>query len=100
MRAVMTSEIYRKTKMCSNCPFLKSENAIQLNDGRLDEIKKDLLGGASFNCHKTVYNLDDKMRSTDEQKLKMCKGAYNFLKSKKRPNQQMQTAKRLGIKEL
>ena len=96
----MTSEIYRVTKPCNNCPFLDNGKAIKLTDGRLDEIKKDLLKGGSFNCHKTVYNLDEDMNETEEQPLKMCAGAYRFLKEKDKPNQQMQIAQRLNIKEL
>ena len=96
----MTSEIYRVTKPCSNCPFLDNNKAIMLADGRLDEIKADLLKGGSFNCHKTVYDLDENMEHTKKQELKMCAGAYQFLKKENKPNQQMQIAQRLGIKEL
>ena len=74
--------------------------AIMLNDGRVDEIKKELLEGGSFNCHKTVYDLDENMQATQKQEPKMCAGAYRFLKEKKRPNQQMQLAQRFGIEEL
>jgi len=96
----VTSEIYRVTKPCNNCPFLDNGKAIMLADGRVDSIKEELLQGGSFNCHKTVYNLDDNMNETEEQELKMCAGAYQFLKKENKPNQQMQIAQRLGIKEL
>ena len=96
----MTSEIYRVTKPCNNCPFLDNGKAIMLADGRVDSIKEELLQGGSFNCHKTVYNLDDNMNETEEQELKMCAGAYQFLKKENKPNQQMQIAQRFGIKEL
>ncbi|MGD8106380.1 hypothetical protein ACQE32_06885 [Pantoea sp. FN0302] len=43
-------------KPCANCPFLK-EGGIELNEGRLDGIKSDLIKNsfASFACHKTIY---------------------------------------------
>ena len=55
--------------------------------------KKD----SSFNCHKTVYNLDNEMNQTENQDLKMCFGAYEFLKKNKKTNLQMRLALILNI---
>ena len=91
------TNIYRCTQYCNNCPFKDNGKKIHLNNGRVDDIKEMLLkGGGSFNCHKTVYNLDENMNATEEQDLKMCYGAYKFLKDKNKPNQVMQIAVRLG----
>ncbi len=73
--------------------------SINLREGRVDDIKETLLSSdeESFNCHKTVYNLDENMEETPEQELKMCYGAYMFLRSKGRANTQMRLAYMLGI---
>lgn len=88
---MLDASIYRKKKYCSTCPFLDNGKAMFLEEGRVDEIKNTLLKSdmESFNCHKTVYNLDENLELTDEQPLKMCYGAYQFLKSKGRANIQM-----------
>ena len=93
------ANIYRCEKHCKNCPFLDSGEKIHLKDGRMDEIRKMLLknDSNSFNCHKTVYNLDENMNITEEQKPKMCYGAYKFLKEQKKPNIQMRLALSMGI---
>jgi len=95
---VKTNE-YRCTEYCPNCPFLDDGKAIQLKEGRVDEIKAMLLESDqnSFSCHKTVYNLDNNMKSTEEQPVKMCFGAYEFLKKKKRPNLMMRLAIAMSI---
>lgn len=93
--------IYRCLKYCSNCPFKDNGKAINLQKGRVDSIKEELLGSPqnSFNCHKTVYNLDDRMQQTEEQKLKMCYGAFRFLLENGSSNQQMQIAYRMDLDE-
>lgn len=50
---------------------------------------------SSFNCHKTVYNLDLNMNEVEgyKQPLKMCYGAYKFLLDLDRPNIQMRLHK-------
>ena len=95
MAKVCKQAIYRKTSHCANCPFLDNGKKIHLVDGRVADIKDGLLEGGSFNCHKTVYNLDEKMMPTEEQSLKMCYGAYLFLKENGVQNQVMQVAERL-----
>jgi hypothetical protein len=87
------SNMYRITKMCSNCPFRNDEHAIHLSEGRLDSIKEALLRGENFVCHKTVYSKDSK------QKPLMCAGAYEFLIKNKQPNQIMQIAERIGVEK-
>lgn len=89
----MKTNIYRCIEPCSNCPFLDNEDAIILSEGRLDEIKAGLDAGGSFNCHKTVY--DEPIRLTIG--LRMCHGAYEYLKAKGKPNQVMQVALRMGV---
>ncbi len=94
-KLVKTNE-WRVTKMCGNCPFKDDGKAIHLRAGRVDDIKKQLESGESFSCHKTVYNLDVDMNPTEEQPLKMCAGAYEYLKKINKPNQIMQVAERFG----
>lgn len=76
---------------------------MRLHRDRVDEIKQMLLEDdrSSFNCHKTVYDLDSDMNGTEEQDLKMCAGAFEFLQQSGRSNLQMRFAYMLGIdKEL
>jgi len=100
---LVETNVYRVLKPCSNCPFTDNGEAMHLRDGRVDEIKAMLLEdkGNSFNCHKTVYNLEKDMSPYDGGKhpLKMCAGAYNFLKKEDKPNDIMQIAERLGIED-
>lgn len=88
---------------CPNCPFKDNGKAVKLNDGRVDDIKAELLSGEmnSFNCHKTVYNLDLDMEhvTTHTQPLKMCYGAYKYLKDNNKQNLQMELYERFYGKE-
>ncbi len=95
----MKASIYRCTKYCNNCPFLDNGKSINLRLGRVDNIKKDLLKGNNFVCHKTVYDLDENMNPTEPQEQKMCYGAYIYLKEQNKPNQIMQIAERFGVDE-
>ena len=99
MSDIVKTNIYRCIEYCPNCPFLDNGKKINLNDSRVDEIKEMLLNerDSSFNCHKTVYNLDNKMEKSEPQALKMCYGAYKYLLKHNKPNQQMRLAERLGI---
>ena len=69
-----------ESKGCSDCPFRDNGKAMQLRDGRVDEIKAMLLESDqnSFNCHKTVY----------------------ILKAHGKPNLQMRLAYSLGVEEM
>ncbi|KAB7891346.1 hypothetical protein [Poseidonibacter ostreae] len=98
----LNSDMYRKSKSCNNCPFLDNGKKIRLNNGRVNDIKEMLLNdnASSFNCHKTVYSLDEDMNTTEKQELKMCYGAYKFLKENDSPNIQMKLALSMGLKEL
>lgn len=75
---MVESNIYRCLNYCSNCPFKDDGKAIKLVKGRVDEIKEMLLESHvnSFNCHKTVYNLDVNMEpvTTHKQQLGVCYG--------------------------
>lgn len=97
---VETNE-YRVLKMCSNCPFRDNGEAVHLDDGRVDDIKKMLLENDhnSFTCHKTAYNLDKDMNPVEGfvQPKKMCAGAYEYLKKMGRPNIMMRIAMASGI---
>ena len=89
------ASIYRCLDYCNNCPFKDEGEAMHLRKGRVDDIREGLDEGGSFNCHKTAYSLDDNMEPLAENiALKMCYGAYLYLKDN--PNQVMQVAKRLG----
>jgi len=88
----MEESIYRIIHECGNCPFVDDGKSIHLEEGRVDAIKAKLLTSdtESFNCHKTVY-------AEGDRPLKMCAGAYKFLKKKNKPNLQMKLAKSMGI---
>ncbi|MHD0644508.1 hypothetical protein ACYPKM_02575 [Pseudomonas aeruginosa] len=49
------AHLYRKHKPCANCPFRK-KGGIELEDGRLDEIKAQIVANDTqpFICHKTL----------------------------------------------
>lgn len=100
---LVETNVYRVLKMCPNCPFRDNGKAIALNDGRVDSIKDYLLESDqhSFTCHKTAYNLDLDMKplKTHKQPLKMCAGAYEFLKEQKRPNIMMRLAVLMGYEK-
>jgi len=99
MSELVKSNIYRVLEQCPNCPFNDNGKAIHLEEGGVDKIKEMLLEGGSFNCHKTVYDLDTNMGLTESQSPKMCAGAYAFLKREGKPNQIMQVAERLGVEK-
>lgn len=67
---------WRVQKMCDNCPFRPDDAAIELADGRLEEIKEGAVIGQPFHCHKTVYreNLSQRRRSD----WKECAGAISY----------------------
>lgn len=85
---------------CGNCPFLKV-GAIELRPGRLRQIKRDLLNGADFICHKTVsgeYDDEEEERNyVAGERDKRCAGAAIFLLLANRPTQLMRIEERLGM---
>lgn len=99
--SIVKTNVYRCTEYCNNCPFLDDGKKVHLQEGRVDAIKAELLEDDrnSFTCHKTAYNLDDKMEQTEPQAPKMCKGAYDYLNEVNRPNLMMRIAKVKGIDE-
>lgn len=77
-------------KMCANCPF-DNEAAVNRSFGprRFDEIKRAVLAGHSFHCHKSVFNsVMDLVESEDEEDSwemtrtglhwKECRGALDY----------------------
>jgi len=99
---LVESNEYRVLKMCSNCPFRDNGKAMHLKEGRVDQLKEMLRSDSmnSFNCHKTVYDLDTDMNTSgSNQALKMCAGAYEYLKSINQPNIQMSLAEAWGIEK-
>ena len=99
MNELVNSNAFRVLKMCSNCPFKDNGKAMHLEEGRVNEIKESLKSDPmnSFNCHKTVYDLDVNMNSTHKQDLKMCAGAYEYLKGINQPNLHMNIARAMGL---
>ena len=93
------SNIYRCTKYCNNCPFKDNGKKIHLHPDRLQNIIDELLAddNNSFNCHKTVYNLDNDMEPTEPQKLKMCYGAFITKVKHNSLNLQMRLALLYGL---
>jgi len=81
----MSDRYFALKKPCANCPFLK-EGGIELNEGRLNDIKSTLLNNsfASFECHKTTYATGGEMSECGEHyhasgKESHCAGATAFL---------------------
>jgi hypothetical protein len=71
--------IWRMAKPCADCPFSKSEGGIRqakaLRPGRLASIKRELLRGAAFTCHKTTHE-------TGNGTNLMCAGAIDYQNSR------------------
>ena len=77
-KGIPACNAYRVMKPCNTCPFIN--NKMYLEDGRVDDIKEMLSDGGHFVCHKTVYNLNNKLEESQHQERKMCAGAYEYLK--------------------
>lgn len=64
--------------MCANCPFAKSGEgrklARSLAPGRMAEIKRGLLRGETFHCHKTTLDTDEGDAYAGSTSL-LCAGA-------------------------
>lgn len=77
-----------QTAPCGNCPF-KVHGAIELREGRLESIARELLvdDWQNFNCHKRLLPRTD--RTT-------CAGAMVFLHKAGRPNLPMRLANLAG----
>ena len=86
--------VYRMTTPCKDCPFI-DRKALHISKNRLSDIKSDLDNGGSFNCHKTVY--PDVFDTDPSVGLKMCCGAYDYLKSKGKTNAVMRFAEMLEV---
>jgi len=72
-------KLYMKSP-CSNCPFLKSDNAVILSKDRAKEIvEQNKVDG--FICHKTVDYSGEK--DVDGRSRKQCAGALILAKKTK-----------------
>lgn len=69
---------FKMRKPCSNCPF-RREGAIELREGRLQDIKASLIADDHevFHCHKTLDAREGKA---------MCMGAAAWTNANGRPN--------------
>ena len=65
---------------CSNCPFLKSDDAVMLSKDRAKEIIEDSKN-ETFICHKTVDYSGEK--DVDGRSRKQCAGALILAKKTK-----------------
>lgn len=74
------------TKPCKECPF-RTDRPGYLRADRVEEITDALLGGQTFQCHKTIR------AGVEDQH---CAGALVFLEANERPNQMMRIMERLG----
>lgn len=99
MTTIVKSNVYRCTEFCSNCPFIDNGKKIGLRVKRIPELEQYLLTEreSSFNCHKTVYALDNEMNPTEHQDLKMCYGAWLLKRKHHVYNIQMRLAISMGI---
>lgn len=86
---------WRTQKMCADCPFSKDGAGAHLRrslrPGRMAEIKRGLLRGEHFNCHKTTHE-------TGNGTNLMCSGAIEFQEKHGVSSQLQRIAERLGLK--
>lgn len=81
---------YDLKKPCKDCPFIKDGSMNKsLREGRLDDIKQDILNDHEFICHKTL-----EMPKHIQQH---CAGALIYLEKKEQPHQMMRIAERCGM---
>lgn len=90
---------FKMKRPCADCPFLE-DGGIELQDGRLEQIKRDLMTDDErpFHCHKTTYSNGGIYDENSEKYLPSgkelyCAGAMAFLHANRRMNVPM----RLGI---
>ncbi|EGT5675343.1 hypothetical protein AGJ34_20450 [Cronobacter dublinensis subsp. dublinensis] len=96
-------KLFAMRQPCKNCPFLK-EHGIELVEGRLDNIKQDLLNDDQrpFFCHKTTYETGG---HTDVEtgnykpsgQESYCMGAMAFLYARHRVNVPMRLGLAMGL---
>lgn len=94
---------FARKRPCSNCPFRNDEKAIELSDGRREEIIESILTGreVSFVCHKTVYgDLDDIIDgNTPPPAPSVCPGAAAVARKFGRDMVIIQVGTRMGAIE-
>jgi hypothetical protein len=95
-------------RACANCPF-KTEGAIQLSPGRLEQIASDLIKNDTqpFLCHKTVYGpkSDGSVVEHDDgttsykpgSRDSVCAGSMAFLLKAGTPNVAMRMGAAMGM---
>lgn len=94
---------FKLTKPCPNCPFRRDEKAIELQEGRREQIIEDLLSGESttFHCHQTVYRDDGRNHDEDGNygpvDVCHCPGAAAVSRKYGRDTTMVQIASRLGF---
>lgn len=101
--SVNFKKIFRLKTPCKNCPFLKDDAAIELQEGRLSSIKADLLAddNSNFYCHKTTYstgggdNDDGDYEASGQESV--CMGSMAFLLANGRASIPMRLAFITGL---
>lgn len=96
--------LFKLKKPCNNCPFLK-EGAIELREGRLNEIIKDISENdlSVFYCHKTVHNGKTGGEWTEEEGYKpsglesVCAGSIIYLEKIRKPSVFMRLGRVLNV---
>ena len=92
-------KLFKLTKPCANCPFLK-QGAIPLNPGRLEGIIHDIERDANFICHKTAHgtgaDVDEEGNYTGNGKEQPCAGAIIYFEKQGRSTQLVQVMTRMG----
>lgn len=83
---------YTKTTPCNNCPF-RRDGGIRLTQARIVEITQS---DGAFPCHKTTESDDDGEPITTGKEVH-CAGFLIFQEKRKRANQMMRIAERLGL---
>lgn len=81
---------------CSNCPFLKKDEAVTLRAERIKELHEAATGmqGAPFFCHKTVEYSSDR---PDTSRSSICAGSLVYQIKLQSPNQSTRIAGRMGL---
>lgn len=91
-------------KPCPECPFTKT--ASYLNGERAREIAEAVANdNRTFTCHKHLHGEREEDDEGDENYSpgradQMCAGAMAFVEKLKAPNQMLQIAERLGLRDV
>jgi hypothetical protein len=93
---------YTMTKPCPECPFRRTEGAVRLRTGRIEEVAGSMLGGRSgFPCHLTTVPVADAAEGECDRVVTAdsvhCAGALIFAEKNGQSTQMMRIAGRLGL---